>query len=131
MNQAPEILATLHILRGEAEALACHQHLTAGQERIHRLQHTRDRIHDLHPDAFSPHLQRAYELSLQRAEIEWLYWAHHQHLEQNQVESGELAARRTELAAAKESQLSELPDLPVLSLQEQEVLLQALMCHAV
>jgi len=132
MSQAPEILATLQLLRDEAENLARQQHLNAAQERIHRLQDTRERIHDLQPDAFPPHLQQAYELSLQRAEIEWLYWAHRQRLDQGTSLSGQdLDLSRGELAAAKERQLSELPELPVLSLQEQESLLQALMCHAV
>lgn len=126
MSQAPEILAALRLMRDEAEALAQQQHLGAARE--HRLQRTRARIHDLQPEDLSPHLQQAYELSLQRAEIEWLHWSHRQTLNQDQSILGDLKMR--ELAQEKQKRLSELPAPPALNLEEQETLLQALMCQA-
>lgn len=113
MSQAPEILAALQQMRSEAEAAARQHHLSAAHEQ--RLEQTRRRIHALQPEALPPHVQQAYELSLRRAQIEWSYCS--QAPEQAECE--------------KAAQLSQLPSPPALSLEEQEAMLQALMCQAV
>lgn len=138
MSHANDILTTLKSLRADAESTAQRQHLDTAlqlhQERhLERamLQDARERAHDLQPEDFSPQLQRAYEISIRRAEIEWLYWAHRQTLEQGQIQAEDLECLNQELADDKARRLAELPATPALSLSEQETLLQALMCHAV
>lgn len=126
-----EIIATLQSLRADAESTAHRQHLQAAQEHRHQLQDTREKAHQLLLQSVSPHLQRAYELSLQRAEIEWLYWVHRRALDQSDLEADVREAHSRELAYHKERQLAQLSDVPALNLQEQDALLQALICHAV
>ena len=112
MSQAPEILAALQQMRSEAEAAARQHHLSAAHEQ--RLERTRNRISALQPEALPPHVQQAYELSLRRAQIEWSY-----------------CSQAPQAECEKAAQLSQLPSPPALSLEEQEAMLQALMCQAV
>lgn len=128
MSQVSDILATLQLLRADAEALAHHKHLEAAQE---SLKETRKRVHELLPVSPSPAFQQAYELSLRRAEIEWLYWSHRQALEQSTLPSLEKAQGCQALVESKNTALSELPEAPALNLEDQESLYQALMCNAV
>lgn len=137
MSQVFNLSMALQLLRAEAEASAHLQHLKTAREHLagnlHQLQEleaTRDKLHELHPTAFEPHLQHAYDVSMKRAEIEWLYWVHRQALSQKQLNESEFAQSCAELQQQKEQQLAELPALPALNLSEQEALLQALMCQA-
>lgn len=128
MSQVSDVLATLQLLRADAEALAHQKHLEAAQE---SLKMTRKRVHELLPASPSPDLQQAYEISLRRAEIEWLYWSHRQALEQSTLPACEKDQGCQELVQRKDSALSELPLVPVLNHDDQQALFQALMCNAV
>lgn len=130
MQQVYNFATTLELMRYEAEVTAHLQHMNAAQTRVQHLSQNRQFLKDLHPEHHSDALQSAFEISLKRAEIEWHFMNHLQALKSKALSLTELSTAEQELLHVKRQSLAQLPDLPCLDLQEQEALIQSLMCQA-